>query len=128
LNGIIGMSDLLSSSRSESELNEGIEVIRRCSTALLEIVNDILDFSKIEAGSMQLEHVPFSPEVMVESAIDIITPAATAKGLQLTYVIKPDVPFQLIGDVTRLRQIMINFLSNAVKFTEVGYLIQNKYQ
>ena len=117
------MSDLISSSRSESELNEGIEVIRRCSTALLEIVNDILDFSKIEAGSMQLEHVLFSPEVMVESAIDIITPAATAKGLQLTYVVKSDVPVQLLGDVTRLRQILINFLSNAVKFTEVSFQI-----
>ena len=92
-------------------------------TALLTIINDILDFSKIDAGKMELEEQPFDLRECLEASMDLIRLRASEKGLELAYVMEPDVPPAIIGDVTRLRQILINLLNNAVKFTEQGEVV-----
>src|SRR5665213_2518690 len=88
--------------------------------SLLAIVNDILDFSQIEAGRMDLEAIPFAPVVAVENATDILAAAARKKGLSLSAYVAPDVPRRVLGDADRLRQVLLNLLGNAVKFTAQG--------
>jgi signal transduction histidine kinase len=85
---------------------------------LLRIINDILDFSKIEAGKLDLEQIPFSLHSTIEEALDLLSTQAHAKGLDIGYVLPPDVPSILIGDSTRVRQILINLLNNGIKFTK----------
>jgi len=97
--------------------------IRDSGDALLTIINDILDFSKIEAGRMDIEAQPFDLRDCVESAMDLVTPKAVEKHLEMAYVFEGDVPAAIKGDVTRLRQIILNLLSNAVKFTETGEVV-----
>jgi CheY-like chemotaxis protein len=104
---------------------EFAEIIRNSGDALLSIINDILDFSKIEAGKMELENQPFDLREVVESALDLIAPRAVEKGLDVAYIIENEVPPAILGDVTRLRQILINLLGNAVKFTEQGEVVIN---
>src|SRR5206468_1709320 len=89
----------------------------------LTIINDVLDFSKIEAGRMDIEAQPFDVRECVESALDLVTARAVEKDLDMAYVFEGDVPAAIVGDVTRLRQIMLNLLSNAVKFTEKGEVV-----
>src|SRR5262249_21886332 len=96
------------------------ETIANSGEALLAIINDILDFSKIEAGRMDLESAPFDLRGCVESVVDLIGPVAARKGLELAYVIEPGTPETAVGDVSRIRQILLNLLNNAVKFTETG--------
>ena len=120
MNGVIGMTSLLLSTDLTPEQMEYAETIRSSSDSLLTIINDILDFSKIEAGKLMLEKQKFSLIGCVEDAIDLVARAAFAKGLKLTYTYDPKIPFDFIGDVTRLRQILVNLLGNAVKFTEKG--------
>jgi CheY-like chemotaxis protein len=100
-----------------------VETIRISSESLLTIVNDILDFSKIEAGRLELEMVPFNLRECLESAMDLLATPAAAKKLDLAVEIAPDAPAAIIGDVTRLRQVLINLLNNAVKFTEQGEVV-----
>jgi PAS domain S-box-containing protein len=123
MNGVIGMTNLLLNTELNDDQREFTETIRNSGEALLTIINDILDFSKIEAGKMDLEHASLDVRECVESALDLVAMSAAKKGIELAYQMDNDVPAAIIGDVTRLRQIMLNLLSNAVKFTEKGEVI-----
>jgi signal transduction histidine kinase/CheY-like chemotaxis protein len=120
LNGIIGMSSLLGSEDLSPDQLEIANVIRTSGESLLEIVNEILDFSKMEAGGVVLECSPLSVTDSLESALDMVTRQAADKDLDLSYFLSGDVPTDLLGDTTRLRQILVNLLSNGVKFTTCG--------
>ncbi|MEO8206383.1 MAG: response regulator [Chthoniobacterales bacterium] len=120
LNAIIGMSELLLDVAMERREREYAETIRTSGDALLGLINDILDFSKIEAGQLEIEHIPVDLHECVESALDLVSAQATKKTLDLLYWIEPSVPAFILGDVTRLRQVLVNLVMNGVKFTEHG--------
>ncbi len=123
LNGIIGMTALLLETEQTPEQQEFSEVIRSSGEALLTIINDILDFSKIEAGKLELEDHPFALRECVEGALDLLAMKSAEKGLDLAYFIEKPTPEAIYGDPTRLGQIMLNLLNNAVKFTEKGEVV-----
>ena len=123
MNGIIGMTGLLLNTELTAEQHEFAETIRTSGDALLTIINDILDFSKIESGKMDLERQALDLRDCVESALDLVSPRAAEKKIDLAYIIESNVPAAIVGDVTRLRQILLNLLSNAVKFTDNGEVV-----
>jgi signal transduction histidine kinase/CheY-like chemotaxis protein/putative methionine-R-sulfoxide reductase with GAF domain len=120
MNGIIGMTHLLSATKLDAEQTEYCDTISRSAAGLLSIINDILDFSKIEAGRLDIEAIPFSLDQCVEESLDLVSSRAAEKNLELIYWIDPELPRHVVSDPTRLRQILLNLLNNAVKFTEQG--------
>jgi signal transduction histidine kinase/CheY-like chemotaxis protein len=123
MNGILGMVNNLLEQKTGKELQDKILVIKRSADLLMTIINDILDFSKIEAGRMMLEEIPFNLNEEMELVGELFRPLAQEKGLDLSIDLKSDVPNKLIGDPFRLRQVISNLVSNAVKFTEKGSIV-----
>jgi CheY-like chemotaxis protein len=125
MNGVIGVIDLLKHTPLTGEQSSLMETLKMCGTGLITIVNDILDYSKLEAGKLQLDDVNFSVKTCVKDVIYLYRKAASDKNLELIYEVQDYKNFYLIGDDTRIRQILFNLVSNAIKFTAVGKVILN---
>ncbi len=123
LNGVIGMAEVLLASSLNHEQQECVNIIRMSGEGLLTIINDILDFSKLESGQLALENIGFNLTSLFEEVVDLFSERAHRKGLDLAAYVDPDVPSQLFGDPHRLRQILCNYLSNALKFTMEGSVL-----
>ncbi|ETR70865.1 MAG: multi-sensor hybrid histidine kinase [Candidatus Magnetoglobus multicellularis str. Araruama] len=122
MNGIIGMAELLEGTQLTDEQADYIQTIRLSGLSLLQIINDILDFSKIEAGRMDLETIDFNISETIANVCDTIAVKAFEKSLELIHYIPKDIPNELNGDPARLRQIIVNLVGNAIKFTETGHI------
>ena len=122
MNGVLGMAELLLRCALNDKERHLTESIHRSGTVLLALINDILDFSKIEAGKLQLETIPFEVRRTIQEAVDLAMPEAQKKQLRLSSHVANDIPAHLLGDPTRLRQIIVNLVGNAVKFTERGVI------
>ena len=123
INGVMGMAELLSGTQLDEEQRQYLSTIQLSSQSLLAIINDILDYSKIEAGKLEIESVSFNIFELVENSLVIFTSLARKKELILTSDISSELPIAILGDPTRIRQIILNFVSNAVKFTDEGSII-----
>lgn len=128
MNGVIGTTFLLSETPLNEEQRRYTEIIRTSGENLLTVINDILDFSKIESGKMDLEHAPLDLYACIEEVLDLFAAKATHIGLDLIYEIAPDVPSQIMGDLTRLKQVLINLVGNAIKFTKQGEILVQVYK
>ena len=123
MNGVIAMTGLLLRTNLSHEQHDYVETIRSSGESLLTIINDILNISKIQSGKLELEKRPFSLAECIESAIDVLAPKAAERKIDLAWEMAPDVRNEVIGDETRVRQVLINLLSNSVKFTHAGQVI-----
>jgi signal transduction histidine kinase/DNA-binding response OmpR family regulator len=123
MNAVIGMTGLLLDSRLTEEQRDYVETIRSSGDALLTLLNDILDFSKIESRRLELEWQPFRLATCVEEALDLVAPRAAEKKLEIAYEVEDGLPWGLVGDMSRLRQVLVNLLTNGVKFTEYGVVV-----
>ena len=120
LNGVIGMANILADTELNDMQRECVETINTSGESLLAVINDILDYSKIEAGRLEMEHRPFNLHQCVEEAVDLFASQVRAKKLEATYLVAPEIPRRLVGDSLRLRQILVNLIGNAIKFTAKG--------
>ncbi|EYF00931.1 response regulator [Chondromyces apiculatus] len=123
MNGVLGMATLLEGTKLTADQRDFVETIRASGEALLTIINDILDLSRIESGRLELESIPFDLRSCVEEAVVLLGPRAAEKGLELGALIAEDVPARVVGDPARTRQILINLIGNAVKFTRTGEIL-----
>ncbi len=125
MNGVIGMIDLLMETDLQEEQKEYSEIIRKSADALVTVINDILDFTKMESGKMELEEYPFEVQACVQEVFSLMDMEASKKNLELVYFVDEDIPQVVYGDMNRLRQVLINLISNAIKFTSKGgvYLV-----
>jgi PAS domain S-box-containing protein len=123
LNAVVGMTSLLMDTTITEEQRDYTQTIRASSETLLAIINDILDYSKIEIGRLEIESQPFDLRRAIEESLDLVAPVAGEKNINLAYLIADDVPASIQGDVTRLRQVLVNLLSNATKFTHHGEVL-----
>lgn len=122
MNGVIGMNDLLLETDLDEEQHELSMMVKRSAESLLRVINDILDFSKIEAGKMEIERIPFNIKKVVSEVAEVLSFSSREKGLKIRYSIDNNIPSDLLGDPTRLKQVLLNYGSNAVKFTEEGHV------
>jgi two-component system sensor histidine kinase/response regulator len=120
MNGVIGMTQLALDTPLTSEQREYLNIVKNCADSLLSLINDILDFSKIEAKKLDLDNIPFDLRSSMDSTMKALGFRADSKGLELLYHIAPDVPVRVLGDPGRLRQVIVNLVGNAIKFTEHG--------
>ena len=122
MNGVIGMADLLATTNLTEDQRDYVQVIRDSGNALLTIINDILDFSKIESGMLKIESRSLVLEDIIRSVCELLSKQANDKSLNIHYSINPDIPNELLGDASRIRQVLINLLGNAIKFTIQGHV------
>ena len=130
MNGVIGMIDLLMETELQEEQKEYSEIIRKSADTLVAVINDVLDFTKMESGKMELEEYPFEVQACVEEVFSLFAMEAGKKNLELVYFMDEDIPQVVYGDMNRLRQVLINLISNAIKFTSQGgvYLVVSLQQ
>jgi signal transduction histidine kinase/ActR/RegA family two-component response regulator len=120
LNGVLGMTGVLLDGDLSTDQRAQLETIQRCGASLLTLLNDILDFTKIEAGRLALEELAYDPRALATGCLDVLAQLAAAGGTQVTCAVSPEVPSQLLGDPSRVRQVLLNLAGNAVKFTPGG--------
>jgi signal transduction histidine kinase/ligand-binding sensor domain-containing protein/CheY-like chemotaxis protein len=123
MNGVLGMTSLLSETQLNTEQREYAEIIKVSGESLLNVINDILDFSKIESGQMELDHHDFDLRHCIEDVLDLFSEPAAKKHLDLLYKIDAQIPAQLVGDKLRIRQVLLNLVNNAIKFTSKGHIL-----
>jgi CheY-like chemotaxis protein len=123
MNGIIGFTDLVLTTELQKTQREYLQNVKKSAYGLLEIINDILDFSKIEAGKLDIDNTLFKLDELVEETIDLLTVKAYEKKLEMLYRVDPSLPSQFFGDPVRIRQIIVNLLGNAIKFTQQGEIL-----
>jgi len=123
MNGVMGMAEILSKTKLDDKQRSFVKIITSSAASLLTVINDILDFSKIEAGKMQLDKKTFDLHGLVGEATQMLSARITDKNLEMIIRIRPDLPQMFIGDETRIRQVLINLIGNAIKFTELGHIL-----
>jgi PAS domain S-box-containing protein len=123
MNGMLGMAQLLEETHLDEEQRDFVRIIQQSGGALLTVINDILDFSKIEAGRMALDPIAFDLDRAIHDVLRLLLPTATDKGIELAVNYAPDCPTRLIGDAGRIRQVLLNLIGNAIKFTDQGYVL-----
>ncbi len=123
MNGIIGLTDLVLASELTPTQREQLQMVKASADGLLEVINDILDFSRIEAGKLEIETVPFVLDEVLAQSVKLLAPRAHQKGLEIAYTLADNIPSTLLGDPGRLRQVLLNLIGNAVKFTNTGEVI-----
>ena len=123
MNGIIGFTDLVLTTDLKKNQHDYLQTVRKSADGLLNIINDILDFSKIEAGKLNIDHAPFNLVELVEETVDILAVKTFEKKLEMVFYIEPGLPSQFMGDAVRIKQILVNLIGNAIKFTERGEIV-----